>query len=546
MSAPKILGIFFFILLVGGMILGCAGQTPTPAENSASPTPQAEQVVKQEATAENVASAAKATDETPTQGTVDADPPLILMADELTTLDPYRMTTTRPAGSIASHIWDTLTQLNSDLQVEPHLAESWRLLNDLAWEFKLRQGITFYNGELLNAEAVRFSIERAQSMPGSTETFAKDVKLKEVKIVDDYTLHLITSSPITNLPYHLAFLEILPPIYYSETSLNRLAVAPVGSGPYRLDEWVQSKELVLEAVPTYWKGAPILPRLVFQTVPSAEDRLAALRLDQADLVTDLPPTRVDQWTSPGSRLVAIESTQRIFVGIHIEKGSPLADKRVRQALNYGVNVEQIISDLFQGYGEHYGSWVNPPSNNPKLAPWPYDPDLARDLLAEAGYQTGFTTTLQTPSGIYYQDVAIAEAIAQQLGEIGITVEVETVDWNTHTHRLLSGEAAPLFLLGLNSHGDGLEDVTNLSTNFAFNPTGWQNDSFEEVVRQAAGTFNEATRTRLLNEAQAIAYDEAPWIWLWRSYDFYGVRQGFDWTPRRDGLIYLYKAVDSKP
>lgn len=473
-------------------------------------------------------------------GTEGADVVFILVADEVATLEPYRMARIHPDGSVASHLWDTLTLLNDDLQVEPHLAESWQLVNSFTWEFKLRQGITFHNGEPLDAEAVRFSIDRAQSLPGSLETFAEDVDLEQVEIVDSYTLRLTTRQPVANLPFHLAFLEILPPVYYSQTSSDQLAVSPKGSGPYRLDQWAPGGELVLEADPTYWKGAPAVPRLIFRAIPRTGERLASLHSGEAVLVTDLPPMPTDQWDSSTSRLEAIESTQRMFVGMRIEAGSPLEDKRVRQALNYGVDVEQIVDDWLAGYGERYGSWVNPPSNNAELIPWSYDPDLARDLLVEAGCQEGFTTTLYTPAGVYYQDVAIAESIAQQLGEIGVTVKVETVDWMAFVRQLLSDDAPPLFLLGLNSRGDGLEDVKNLSAAFAFNPTGWQSGAFEQVLVQAANTFNEDSRVRLLNEAQSIAYDEAPWICLWRQYDFYGVSQSLDWTPRRDGLVYLYE------
>lgn len=479
---------------------------------------------------------------TVSEGTEAGDTVLILIEDEVTTLEPYRMVSIHPHGSVAVHLWDTLTLLNDDLHVEPHLAESWRLVNNFTWEFKLREGIFFHNGELLDAEAVRFSIERARSMSGSLETFADDVGLEQVEIVDDYTLRITTRQPVANLPFHLAFLEVLPPAYYSEARSDRLAIAPIGSGPYRLEQWVPGEGLVLEAVSSYWKGAPALPRLIFRTVSSVEERLAALEDGQVVLVTDLPPIPIGQWEYPMSTLKAVEGTQRMLIGIRIEEGSLLEDKRVRQALNYGVDVEQIVDDWLDGYGERYGSWVNPPSNNQELASWPYDPELARDLLADAGYGEGFTTTLRIPAGAYYQDVAIAEAIAQQLGEIGVIVRVEPVDWVTFAHQLLSGDTSPLFLLGLNSRGDGLEDVKNLSSAFAFNPTGWQNEAFEDTLKQATAVFNENPRNRLLNEAQAIAYDEAPWIWLWRSYQFYGVSQALDWTPRRDGLVCLYKPI----
>jgi len=522
------------LILVGiGVFLVGFGSCNSPAPQKAA-TPTTQRVDVEGASSESPVPP-------PSQGE-SIDTVLILVANEIATLEPYRMVRIHPDGSIASHLWDTLTLLNDDLQVEPCLAESWRLVNNFTWEFQLRQGITFHNGEPLDAEAVRFSIERAQSMLGSLETFAKDVDLEKVEAVDEYTLRITTRQPVANLPFHLAFLEILPPVYYSETPPDQLAVAPEGSGPYRLDRWTPDEGIVLEAVPSYWRGSPALPRLVFQTVPTAEERMAALRDGRASLVTDLSPMPIDQWDSSTGRLEAIESTQRMFIGMRVEEESPLADKRVRQALNYGVNVERIVDDWLAGYGERYGSWVNPPSNNPDLAPWPHDPDLARDLLAEAGYREGFTVTLRTPTGVYYQDVTIAEAIAQQLGEIGVTVEVEAVDWTTFAHQLLSDDIPPLFLLGLNSRGDGLEDVKNLSTAFTFNTTGWRDESFEDTLKQALSTFSASSRARLLNEAQSIAYEESPWIWLWRSYDFYGVGPGLDWMPRRDGLVCLYKPV----
>lgn len=522
------------------VLLGCTNQTSTPAENKVSPTAQSNQVINEAAaTATNPPPKAEQTE--PAQA-ADSQAIVILMADEVNTLDPYRMANLRLEGSIAGCLWDTLVRLNNDLQIEPSLAESWQLVNNFTWEFKLHEGISFHNGEPVNAEAVKSSIERAKSLPDSLETFAKDVDLAQIEIVDDYTLRLTSNQPVANLPYHLAFLEILPPVYYTNTNPDQLAVAPVGSGPYQVGQWTPGQKLVLEAVPTYWQGQPALPRLVFRTAPHFEERLAALRSGQADLVTDLPPMSADQWNIPNSHLGVIESTRRMFVGIPLEAETPFADKRVRQALNYGINVRQIVAEWLGGYGERYGSWVNPPANNPELKPWPYDPELARKLLAESGYQEGFTTTLRTPMDVYYQDVAIAKAMAQQWAEIGVVVNVETVDWNTYVRELLLRKPDALVLLSLNSRGDGLEDVKNLSADFPFNPTNWKNESFEQTLNQAVNTFNENSRNRLLNQAQTIAYDEAPWIWLWRPYDFYGVSDRLDWTPRRDGLVYLYKAV----
>jgi peptide/nickel transport system substrate-binding protein len=435
-------------------------------------------------------------------------------------------------------LWDTLTLLNDDLEVEPHLAKSWRLINNFTWEFTLRQGITFHNGESLDAEAVRFSVERAQS-PSSLETFAQDTGLERVEIVDEYTVRFVTSRPNSNLAYHLSTLEILPPTYYSETDAGQLAQAPIGSGPYQVTEFTVGDRILLEAIPTYWKGAPTWATLAFHTVPDATARLQALEAGEAALVTDLTPTIADEWDVSGAKLKAIESTQRMLVGMTIAPDSPLASKEVRQALNYGIDVESITGQWLKGYGTRYGSWVNPPANNVQLQPWPYDPGRGIELLTEAGYPQGFATTLVAPRDAYYESEGIAKAIAEQLSQLGVTIQVDIVDWETHAADLLSDTPPPLFLLGMNSQGDALQDAKNLSIDFRFNPTGWQNGTFEGAIERAQNSFNENARSRALNDAQSIAYEEAPWIWLWRQYHFYGVTQRLDWTPRRDGLVHVY-------
>ncbi|HXW00475.1 MAG TPA: ABC transporter substrate-binding protein, partial [Anaerolineae bacterium] len=396
MIAPKVIKLIsVLILLVAGLLLGCTtSQRPSVSQEGATSTASdgASGDTTEEVDSSSPQVEAEAASETASEVEGEASSPVaadveatvILMDDAVTTLDPYLMVNTHYDGSIASHVWDTLVLLNDKLELEPQLAESWRLVNNFTWEFKLRQGLKFHNDEPLTAEAVRFSIERAQTLPGSLETFAQDVGLEKVEVMNDYTLHLTTRQPVANLPYHLAFLEILPPVYYTDTDPNQVALAPVGSGPYQVTS-TEDGALVLDSVPSYWWGAPALPRLIFKVIPEAEQRLAALAAGEASLVTDLPPTSADQWDVPNSRLEAIESTRRLFVGMRMGEGTPLANKQVRQALNYGVNVGEIIDNNLAGYGDRYGSWVNPPANNPDLEPWPYDPDTARTLLAEAGY-----------------------------------------------------------------------------------------------------------------------------------------------------------------
>jgi peptide/nickel transport system substrate-binding protein len=517
-NVPRSFRLVLLAFLLCGLLVSCLTKEPTPT--TPTPTPQPEVA--------------------PTSTPDIVDEIVVLFADEVRTLEPYRMVNVRPESSLAGHIWDTLTFIDDELEVKPGLATSWRLINNFTWEFTLREGVTFHNGEPFNADAVRFSLERAQRMPGSLEVLAQETQLEQVEVLGEHKLRLVTGSPVANLAFLVASVEILPPVYYGETEASVLARAPVGSGPYQVKEWTLGEPVVLEATPDYWNERPLWPRVVFQTEPDPQARLQALRDGTAALVTDLPAMLPEEWDIPESTLASMESTQRMFVGVNIEPDSPLADARVRQALNYGTNVAQITDTWLKGYGQRYGSWVNPPGDNAQLLPYPYDPEKAKALLTEAGYPDGFVTKLHTPSSIYPEDVAIATELASQWRELGITVEVQVVEWELYVAALLSESPPPLFLLGINSQADALQDTRNLSADFAFNPTRWHDPGFEDAVRRARNSFNDNARSRLLYDAQAIAYDECPWIWLWKRYDFYGMSQLLDWSPRADGRVYLYQ------
>ena len=393
----------------------------------------------------------------------------VIVADSVKTLDPYFMTSVHPDMSVSTHIWDGLTRLNSDLEVELNLAESQRLVNNFTWEFKLRPNVQFHNGEPVNAQAVHFSVERARSLPGSLETFANDIDLDEVKIIDDLTVHFVSHQAVANVAYHLAFLEILPPIYYSENGLPHLAKTPVGSGPYEVVGVKETGEIELEAIPDYWGGQAAITRVEFLTKPILNERFSLATSDNIAIVTDLPTILEGAWRTPETRLEIIESTQRLFIGMHLSPGSPFEVPEVRKALNYGVNADAIIDEWLDGYGSRYNSWVNPPFDDPDLEPWPYDPDQAKELLIQAGYSDGITTTLAIPRGLYEQEFAVAGAVAEQLAEIGIRVEVEEAEWPIYMRRLMSINKPPLFLLGLNSHANGLEDVKESFSFFSFQP-----------------------------------------------------------------------------
>lgn len=451
------------------------------------------------------------------------------------------MVASATAASVAAHVWDTLTWLDENLTVQPRLAESWRLVNDLTWEISLRREVQFHNAEPFNAAAAAFSLRRTGELAGGLQTFADDVSLESVEIVDDYTVRIHTTKPVVDVPYYLTQVEMLPPDYYGQASVEESIGQPVGTGPYRFSSRNGPNEIILVANPDYWQGKARFETLTYRFVPDLSQNLPALSAEETTLVAGLSPQQITLADEAGWQVDAVESSKRLFIGIRAGEDSPLADARVQQALNYAIDVKDIAATYLGGYGQRYGKWSVQPGEAGDQATWSYNPVKARELLAEAGYPDGFETTLDAPIGRYHDDRAVTQAIVAQLAQVGVIVEIQSYDWPTYVaQHLLPGDVAPLYLLGLNSRGNTLEDLSTLSVAFPFNPLDWRNADFSSLLLEARQTFNQGLRTRLLNDAETIVVKEAPIIWLWRQYDFYAFTPDLVWTSRPDGLIDLYQ------
>ena len=462
---------------------------------------------------------------------------VVLSGIDPNTLDPYLMTTLNPEENIGFHIWDQLVWRTADRELVPMLATSWALIDDLTWEFTLREDVDFTNGEHFTAEAVRFSLERARDLPGSVNSTPYGISYASSEILDDYTIRIHTERPAPNLTRELSNFNIVPPRYYADTPLEELAEHPVGSGPYRFVSWERDGPLVIEANDDYWGGAPAIQKITMRAVPEASARIAELETGAVDLISNVPPDQTNLVQTDRSRVEAMEGLRRIFIYIHLEEGKPWADVRVRQAMNYAVDVNTIGETLFAGYARRYATFMNPPNDNPDLKPYPYDPEKARALLAEAGYPDGFDVILNTPVGRYNKDKEAAEAVAAYLREVGIRAEVIPVDWSTYLQEMLvPRQNLQLGLIGFGTTTSELLEAQQLTKDYPLEITDWYNEEYEALYAQAAGTLDREERLALLYRAQAIAYEECPWIWLWRQYNFYGVSKRLQWTPRADERI----------
>src|SRR5690606_244045 len=370
------------------------------------------------------------------------------------------------------------------------------------------------------------------------------------RVIDDYTIEIKTSQPSALVAELLRFVFVVPREHYSATPMSTLAAQPVGSGPYRLVSWTRDESIVLERWDGYWGDAPSIGRIVVRSVPEASTRIAELVTGGADLVVNVPPDQtllIDR--DPASEVKSAESGRVIHVMID-NSVEPFGDVRARIALNYAVDKQAIVDNLFLGLGTPLAGIANGPWRNESIEPFPYDPERALALFAEVGYTPdaqgvlrnaageAIEVRLDTPVGRYLKDVEVAQAVRDDLRRIGLIVEVETVEWSVRTQRQRSGTLAPLSLGGLGGLFNGVGEMRWVTPTPQYSDRDieirWQSPEFEELYADMRATLDDAARKEKVDRLQEMAMQGAPWIFLYRQYDNYGVSQRLGaWEPRPD-------------
>jgi len=489
------------------------------------------------------------------------EPVVVLQGVDVNTLDPHFIQAI-PETNIARHLFQTLMTFNEDVELVPYLAESYEAIDDLTWEFTIKEGYTFHNGEPVDANAFAFALNRGLDFFVNNEARVSYqyslLDLDRVEVMDDYTLRVITNNPNPILPSHMAHNQTaaLPPEYYGNTPQEDLQFAPVGSGPYQFVEWVPEERVVIEAWEEYPDGPPVIETVIWRPVPEAATRIAELEAGNADIIVNVPPDLADSVEeAEGVRLDAVPGMRRIFIGIKQGRHPALADVRVRQALNYAFNCEGMMENLLAGRGECSAHIINAPNGSPNVTAYPYDPDMALELLAEAGWtdsdgdgildKDGETLSLifESPNGRYIKDRDIAQVIASDLENIGIEIDFQVFDWSVYSQKTQQRGAGlqDLYLLGSGPGFNCQSDLALVQADSGSNRTEWSSEEFEEVWAELSTEFDPERRLELCHQLEEIAFEAAPLIFIWLQTDFYGVSDRLDWDARPDERILLLDA-----
>jgi len=452
-------------------------------------------------------------------------------------------------NNMLEHIYDRLLDRDpKTFKPRPMLAESWRIVNDTTWEFKLRKGVKFHNGEPFTAHAVKATIDYALD-PANKSHFTAAAYwglVKEVQVVDDFAVRFLTKQPWPNLIDSASLTNslIMPAKALRELGPAKLAEKPIGTGPFRFVEWKRDERLVLERNPDYWQGPADVSRLTFRFIPEFSARMAALLSGEIDIMKDVPPHAVEAVERSGrARLRSTVSSRINYLALVNLKPGPMQDVRVRRAMNHAVDVDELIKQVLKGRATRMCGPMAPA--NVDYAPvecYKHDQARALALLKEVGQDPAkLELTLDTPSGRYPLDKDVSLAIAAQLQRLGIKVNVVVNEWGTHLDKIKNRNTGDMFFLGWGPalHGQGtmqplfLADQTYASYG--------NNAMLSEKISRASTLLDPKARAEAYAELQRLVHDEAPWVFLWQQHDLYGVAGRVEWSPRADEKVWMYDA-----
>jgi peptide/nickel transport system substrate-binding protein len=450
---------------------------------------------------------------------------VIAQTVDVQSMDPYFVN--QVAGeSVMKMIFDHLIERDFDGKLVPGLAESWKVVDDKTLEFKLRTGVSFQNGEPFDADAVKFSVERMLNADLKSAFRGNFKSIKEVKIVDPHTVQLsLNTTDAAILDNLSAQLALLPSKYTKQVGDAEFARKPIGTGPFKFVEWVKDDHVTLEANTSYWngsfKGKPLVQTVVFRPVPEAATRLADLISGAVDIAQDIPPDQVKGVTDAGLTIVNKEAPQENFIFFAGDApGTPLADKRVRQAINYGVNVDSIIATVLQGYARRIAGPISPQTlgYDESVKPYPYDLNKAKALLADAGFAGGFDVVIDATSTAR---AAPLDAVAGELAKLNIRATVRRLDLGTFNDNWQKKQASPM----VSASWAGMFDPAS-ALNFWAKSDGllsrYKNAEADRLIVEGAATLDQAKRAQTYAQLAKLLFDDPLALYLWNSQSLTGV------------------------
>jgi peptide/nickel transport system substrate-binding protein len=448
--------------------------------------------------------------------------------------------------SIMANIFEGLLQRKGpEGKLAPALAERYEHPDLLTWKFYLRKGVKFHNGNPFTAADVKFTFERL-SNPDVSEFVNTGKSIDSIETPDDYTVIIKTKSPIPWFANNMHQIYIMDKESTESRDPGEVGIKPIGTGAYRMVEWVKGSYTKFEAFEDYWEGAPPVKNVELRPITESSTRFAALVSGQADIVSGVPVELLDKVAAnPKVELVKRPARRSIFLALGNAPGTPTADIRVRKAIYMAINEGEIIKKIMRGQAKPAAQIPDPPTigYNPDLKRLPYDVEQAKALLKEAGYENGFEITLSGPNDRYIQDEQIAEAVVKYLAKIGINVKLDVKPKAIFFPEVTRGKYN-FYLIGW---FDGTFDMGRTYFKLihtydpdkgygAWNGTRFSDPDIDKLLESTADMVDMAQRKSTLQELNRMAMeDKIAWIPLHYQVDLYAIQsgKGIRFQPRPD-------------
>jgi peptide/nickel transport system substrate-binding protein len=491
---------------------------------------------------------------------------------ETNSIDPM-LSTTSPNAMLARHFFDELVLQDERQRLKPGLALSWRPVGPTVWEFRLRSGVKFHDGSAFSAEDVAFSLRRAPTVSAAAAFAVYTRAITEVEIVDPLTIRIHSAAPYPLAPYDLSVVPIISHrVGEAVTTADfNSGKAAIGTGPFRFIRWIPGDRVEMARNDDYWGPKPAWRRVVSTPIPNETARVAALLAHDVDLIDTVPPSALaDLRERPEVRLAQIPFNRLEF--LHMDSfseqppfvagldGRPLAknpfkDLRVRKAISKAIDRAALVNGINGGMGVPASQFLPDGvfGTSPNLKPEPYDPEGARQLLAEAGYPDGFAVTLYAPNGRFLNDAKIAVAVGQMLSRIGIAAKVETLPVSIFKARVAKYDFG-IYIDGWwadTGEASGALRPIVATVNPA---TGWgvanrgrySNPALDTLLERAVTTIDDDTRNGLLQKASELAIRDVAVAPLYYEVAVWAFRKGLAYAPRADGFTLAAGATPAAP
>ncbi|MBR0652954.1 ABC transporter substrate-binding protein [Roseomonas terrae] len=480
---------------------------------------------------------------------------------QITSTDPH-FHNISPNNAFASMVFDNLIETDDRARTIPGLAESWRPTGEDVWEFRLRRGVQFHNGQDFTAEDVAFTLERIPQVvnsPGSFRTYTQSIV--GVEIVDPHTIRFRTNGPAPTLPNDIAMVPMLDRQTHQGATTEDFNAgrATIGTGPYRMTQHRPGERIELQRNESYWRGRPAWQTIDYRMITNDAARTAAVLAGDVDFIDQVPTTDIERLRhSPRVSLSEIDSLRFIYFAMdHMRDGptpfitdndgrplprNPLKDERVRRALSIAIDRAAIVSRVMEGAAA--ASVQVMPAGAfgyaPDLAVPPADVEAAKRLLAEAGYPNGFRLTVHGPNDRYPNDARISQAVGQMWTRIGVRTQVEVAPYASFIARASRQEFSVFLVSWGSSTGEPLAGLRSVAMTYnrergtgSVNRGRYSNPEFDQTLLSASRELNDARREALLQDATRILVRDQGIITTHLQKNIWAMRQGFAHTPRVD-------------